>query len=191
VELARVLDACQASQSENWRVIPHDEPGSNLLAGLVDAGSNNERALTALHHNYRAVYLPDARLGLGWGWNAGVRPGEEQWPEWASRHWKRVELRLAHLLLAGTMVWRTYYTYVDQGAAQELLLPWPSMEYKPGADPLTYRPRPAGWHTTRWEVQFVRLLNRLNRNSEDDFERGLKGCELEVRESGPVDWAVD
>lgn len=37
----------------------------------------------------------------------------------------------------------------------------------------------------------MRLLNRLNRNSEDDFERGLKGCELEVRESGPVDWAVD
>jgi hypothetical protein len=60
-----------------------------------------------------------------------------------------------------------------------------------GRGPADYRPPPAGWHTTRWEVQFVRLLNRLNRNSEDDFERGLKGCELEVRESGPVDWAVD
>lgn len=51
-------------------------------------------------------------------------------------------MRLAHVLLAGTMVWRTYYTCVDQGAAQELLLPWPSMEYKRGADPLTTGPRP-------------------------------------------------
>jgi hypothetical protein len=99
VQLARRLELCQDSHLGDWRTIPGGEPGTDLLVGLVDSGTRDEQALAALTHNYRAVYLPDARVGIGWGmdseeWQRSVenagRLGLNPNPDWADPGWSDV-----------------------------------------------------------------------------------------------------
>jgi hypothetical protein len=202
MELDRIFAACQADRLADWCLIPPGDAETDLLHGLVasmdtrhdDSGEAHESAtVTTYHHNYRAVYLPDARLGIGFGmWTHET----EDWLErdrhehldWIPFYWKRALPQTAHLLLNGVMVWRLTYTYIDQGAATEVSLPWPDREYETDEDPLEPH-RPSGWTTTRWEVEFVRLLNELRGIPQQRFEDGLKGYGLEIRDRTPLDEA--
>jgi hypothetical protein len=94
MELARIFDACQGDRLDEWRVVPGgDVPDTNLLAALVDGGDQSGPALATLPHLHRAVCVPDARVGLGWGMDP------EEWrdrrpkgkPDWASPQWSNAE----------------------------------------------------------------------------------------------------
>ncbi len=189
MNLAKILDACQGEELDNWRVIPggFNEPGTDLLAGVFDAGAREEPALTALEHTYRAVYLPDARLGLGWGMKTEyTRQWKDQRPDWADSDWSDpVEPHLAHVLFNGTMVWRAHYTYINRGAGRDGILPWPEKKFEPGPTPLDATP--GGWDTTRWEVRFARLLSDLQGIDDWDFESELRGWGLKVLEASPLE----
>jgi hypothetical protein len=182
MELARIFDACQADRLDDWRVIPAGEPGTDLLTALVDTGGQAGPALTALPHLYRAVYVPDARLGLGWGMRAGdpreLRSGTK--PDWAGEEWSGAEPAYAHILLNGTMVWRVPYTDVNWGAGIDGLLPFPDPKFEEGPTPLGVEP--GGWNTTQWEVEFARLLNDLQGNDQFRFDDALRGWGLRIYE---------
>jgi hypothetical protein len=196
MDLAQILELCQDSHLDEWRTIPGGEPGTDLLVGLVDAGTADEPALTALAHLYRAVYLPDARLGIGWGmeseeWQQSSRETRrlnfEPKPGWADEEWSDVFAQWAHILLNGTMVWRVRYAYVNRGAGMDGYMPWPKEDRdavpdEPGAS------RRVGWSTTTWELSFAALLNGLQGNAWDfdvDRERRWKG--ILVRGGSPLD----
>jgi hypothetical protein len=191
MNLADILNACQGDQLENWRVIPggsFNEPGTDLLVGLFNAGTEEEPALTALDHLYRAVYLPDARLGLGWGMRTRYTDERKgQRPDWADSDWgDPVEPCLAHVLLNGTMVWRVTYTYVNRGAGRDGILPWPTKKFEEGPNyPLDVTP--GGWNTTRWEVEFARLLSDLQGIDDWDYDDALRGWGLKIFEVSPLE----
>jgi hypothetical protein len=189
MQLARILDACQGEEVDNWRVIPggsFNEPGTNLLAGLFDAGADDRPALTALEHLYRAVYLPDARIGIGWGMQTEyTREWKGQRPDWADGDWRDIEPCLAHVLFNGTMVWRVHYTAINRGAGRDGILPWPTKKLEPGHTPLDSTP--GGWDTTRWEVKFARLLSDLQGIDDWDFEEQLRGWGLKILEVPPLE----
>lgn len=65
--LEQLLALCQGERVDGWRLIPGGEPGTDLLAGVFETMDSTSPALTALSHEYRAVYVPDPRIGLGWG----------------------------------------------------------------------------------------------------------------------------
>jgi hypothetical protein len=185
VELTRIFEACQAERLHDWRVIPAGDPGTDLLVGLVDAGDQTGPALSALPHLYRAVYVPDARLGIGWGMTDPHGPGATMLPDWAPEDWSGAERAWAHVLLDGTMVWRVLYTYVNWGAGIDGLLPYPAKRFEKGPDPL--RALPGGWDTTRWEVEFVRLLNDLQENDDWRYEDELRGWGLKIFDASPLE----
>jgi len=193
MRLDQALDACQGSKLENWCVIPAGEPGSDLLVGLADVASSTEPpALAALTHQDRAVYLPDASLGLGWGMDLrDWREDEERHharPEWADQDWSGVERHYAHVLLNGVMVWRVLYAWINVGAGMSGVMPWPGREFEERAELGQVFP-PAGWDTTRWEVEFARLINDLSGNDDFDFDAALKGFGLLIRDDSPIDLA--
>jgi hypothetical protein len=186
VELKQVLDYCQAGRATEWRVIPGGDPGTDLLVGLVDAGTDDrEPALTALTHKYRSVFVPDVRLGIGWGMDSEPtnlrRPLHEK-PRWADPEWSGVYRQYAHVLFNGTMVWRVRYHYVDQGAGMGGYLPYFKQQFEqgPGVQGSTQ-----GWDTTGWEVEFVRLLNQLN-GTDFDLDGALHGFGLRIHEQSPL-----
>jgi len=188
VELTQIFDACQADRISNWRVIPGgDVPDTSLLAALVDVGSSERPALTTLPHLYRAVYVPDARLGLGWGMDPEdwrERPRLDRKPTWASDVWSGAAPNYAHVLLNGTMVWRVLYTYIDWGAGIDGILPFPEPKFEETG---LARYSPGGWDTTRWEVEFARLLNDLNGNDQFRFDDELRGWGLRIHERSPLE----
>lgn len=191
MQLTHIFDACQGDKIDDWRRIPggsFDEPGTDLLAGLLDAGSAEEPALTALEHLYRAVYLPDARIGLGWGMETEyTRQWKGQRPDWADEDWSDpIEPTLAHVLFNGTMVWRVHYTYINRGAGRDGLLPWPTQKLEEGPN-YPSDVTPGGWDTTRWEVNFARLLSDLQDIDDWEFEAELRGWGLKILEASPLD----
>ncbi len=192
MQLARILDACQGVELDNWRQIPvssFNEPGIDLLPGsLWNAGSEEEPALAQLTHLYRAVYVPDARLGLGWGMQTRyTSEWEGQRPDWALEDWgDPIQPVLAHVLFNGTVVWRTYYTYINRGAGRDGILPWPRKQFEEGPNyPLDATP--GGWNTTRWEIELVRLLIGLQEIDDWDYDEQLRGWGLKIREVPPLD----
>jgi hypothetical protein len=191
MQLTQVLDACQGAQLDNWRQLPissFNEPGIDLLAGsLWNAGGEDKPALVQLTHLHRAVYVPDVRLGLGWGMaTAYTEQHRGQRPQWARSQWNPIQPMLAHVLFNGTVVWRTYYTYVNRGAGRDGLLPWPKENFEEGPDyPLDVLP--GGWDTTLWEVEFVRLLIGLQEIDDWDYDEQLRGWGLRVLEASPLD----
>jgi hypothetical protein len=189
MNLAHILEACQADRLDDWRVIPGgDVPDTNLLAAVFDAGDQTGPALTALPHLYRAVYVPDARLGLGWGMDLEDSRHREPRtkPDWANPRWRGAEPKYAHVLLNGTMVWRVLYTWANWGAGISGILPYPSRKFEEGPDyPLDVLP--GGWDTTRWEVEFTRLLNDLNENDQFRFDDELSGWGLKILEVSPLE----
>jgi hypothetical protein len=190
MQLARILDACQGAQLDNWRVIPVsslNEPGIDLLPGsLWNAGSEKQPALAQLVHLYRAVYVPDARLGLGWGMETQyTRDWEGKRPDWALHDWgEPVQPCLAHVLLNGTVVWRIYYTYINRGAGRDGLLPWPTKKFEKGPG---HHATAGGWDTTQWDVEFVRLLIDLQGIDDWDYDDELRGWGLKIMDVSPLD----
>jgi hypothetical protein len=187
MDLARILDACQAEHLQDWRVIPGpDVPDTNLLGAVFDADDQAGPALTSLSHLYRAVYVPDARIGLGWGMDLeelrARRPRSK--PDWASEGWKSAEPNLAHVLFNGTMVWRVLYTYLDAGAGLDGLLPYPAPKFEEGP---SLHHVPAGYDTTHWEVEFARLLNDLRENRDFRFDDELRGWGLKIYDQSPLE----
>jgi hypothetical protein len=186
--LAGILDACQADRLDDWRVIPGgDVPDTNLLAAVFDAGDQHGPALTTLPHLHRAVYVPDARLGIGWGMDLedprDRKPRTK--PDWASPQWRGAEPKYGHVLFNGTMVWRVLYTYVNWGAGIDGVLPYPARKFEEGPAPIYATP--AGWDTTRWEVEFARLLNDLQGNDQFRFDDELRGWGLKIFEASPLE----
>jgi hypothetical protein len=194
--LEQVLTVCQVDHAIDWRLIPAGESGTDLLVGVFETRDSSSPAVTALSHEYRAVYMPDPQIGIGWGmeseqWKRAIessrRAGVDPNPGWADPDWTDVFAQWAHLLLNGTMVWRVRYTYVNRGAGMDGYMPWPAedREAVPG-DP--GESRRIGWSTTSWELAFAGLLNALQGNTWDfdvDRERRWKG--LLVREGSPLD----
>jgi hypothetical protein len=164
MELTRILDACQGDRLDDWRIIPgSDAPDTNLLAAVFDAGDQSGPALAALPHLHRAVYMPDARMGLGWGmeledWR-DRRPRTK--PDWASHDWNSAEPNLAHILFNGAMVWRVLYTYIDRGAGRDGILPYPARKFEPGPTP-PYA-TPGGWDTTHPSPRWSRMVLYIKR----------------------------
>ncbi len=196
MRLNEILDVCQGDRAADWRLIPGGEPGTDLLAGVFETVDSSAPALTALSHNYRAVYVPDPGIGIGWGmeseqWERAVeswrKAGVDPNPGWADRDWSDVLAQWAHVLLNGTMVWRVRYAYINRGAGMDGYMPWPGEDREPvPGEPSDSRR--IGWSTTRWELSFAALLNRLQGNTWDfdvDEERRWKG--ILVREVSPLD----
>jgi hypothetical protein len=187
-DLQHILDLCQADHLPDWVVIPGGQPGTDLLVGLVDAGSSGAPALTALPHEYRAVYVPDARVGIGWGMD--TEPGYaryERKPDWASNDWNSVHMQYAHVLLDGVMVWRVLYLYVDRGAGRDGYLPYLATQFE---DTGTHHHARQGWDLLRWELEFARLIGQLQHNASDfDIDQALKGFGVMIRDVSPIDHA--
>lgn len=116
-----------------------------------------------------------------------TRQWERQRPDWADEDWgDPVQPLLAHVLLNGTMVWRTHYTYINRGAGRDGILPWPRKQFEEGPDhPLDALP--GGWNTTRWEVEFARLLSDLQGIDDWDFDEVLRGWGLKIVDLSPLD----
>ena len=175
--LTDVLATCQGDRADEWRVIPGGEPGTDLLAGVFETRDSSTPALTALSHNYRAVHLPDPSIGIGWGmeseewtrwFDSAKTQGVDPNPDWIAPDWSDIYVQWAQVLLNGTMVWRVRYAYVNRGAGADGYLPWPTPIYErvPGDD-TGLDQRRVGWRTTRWQLSFALLLNRLQGNAAD------------------------
>ena len=190
VDLRSVLDICQGDDAEDWITIPGGGPGDRFIVVLVDVASNQEPpALAALHHYYRAVYLPDARLGVAWGmtdedWREPDESRENP-PEWIPKEWSSVRPRYAHVLLNGAMVWQVRYAAVNWGAGISGVLPWPRAQFTDRQ--VTDPPEVASWRTTNWEVRFARLLNELQRNDQFQFDRELASAGMQPLDIHPID----
>lgn len=138
-------------------------PAEHLVTALIDAAADDEPpALAALQPMYRAVYVPDARLGLAFGvpeedWRGGreARP-----PDWKPEEWNSVEPCFGILLLNGAAVWQARIASVDWGAGISGYLPWPNARYADDRE-LGRRPTLVGWRTTSWEASFARLLTQI------------------------------
>jgi hypothetical protein len=113
----------------------------------------------------------------------GRRAGRSSRPRRADR---RAQARRSHIRakaerhrgLAGAL-------HVHQpGAGRDGLLPWPAREYECVE---ASEHRGAGWNTTRWEVEFVRLLSDLQGIDDWDFDEVLRGWGLRIHEESPLD----
>jgi len=101
VDLRILLDLCQEEHAEAWRVMPGG-PAERMVTGLLDvAGSDEPPALAALQPMYRAVYTPDARLGLAWGVPAEDTRDRRDTspPDWMPEEWSSTEPLYAIVLL--------------------------------------------------------------------------------------------
>jgi hypothetical protein len=162
VDLRAVLDLCVDERSDDWRRLPPG-PADHMITGLVDVTADSAPpALAALQPAYRAVHVPDVRIGLAWGIPAkdwrDDRPALP--PAWMPEEWNSVRQAHALVLFSGCAVWQLQYASVDWGAGIDGYLPWPSprfAELRPARGP-----RPVvGWRTTSWEASFARLLMRI------------------------------
>jgi hypothetical protein len=89
------------------------------------------------------------------------------------------------VLFNGTAVWQVTYTYINRGAGRDGILPWPRPQFEEGPTPLGATP--GGWNTTRWEVEFARLLSDLQGIDDWDFDRALRGWGLRIHERPPLE----
>jgi len=131
VDLRVLLDLCQEEHAEAWRVMPGG-PADRMVTGLLDvAGSDEPPALAALQPMYRAVYTPDARLGLAWGVPEEDKRDRRDTspPDWMPEEWSSAEPLYAIVLLNGCAVWQLVYASVNWGAGITGYLPWPSPHY--------------------------------------------------------------
>lgn len=167
VELRALLDLCQEEHVEAWRVLPAG-PADHMVTGLLDVAATDEPpALAALQPMYRAVHIPDARLGLAWGIpREDVRDERDTAtpPDWVPEEWNSVCQRYAVVLLNGSAVWQVLYASVDWGAGISGDLPWPK-PHRADRDEHG-RARVIGWRTTRWEASFARLLTLISGHDE-------------------------
>lgn len=194
MDLRELLNLCQGERDEEWIRIPGGGPGDRLPVGLIDVAFDKDPpALAVLHATYRAVYMPDPQLGIAWGvhdedWREGNRGRQatDEKPEWAVLFdWTSAWQRWAHVLFNGAMVWQLSYAYINAGAGVDGILPWPrpvfSEDWQPGEGPeLT------GHETTRWEVEFARLLNGTQRNDAFGFDAALQALDWSVRDVPPI-----
>jgi Helicase len=131
--------------------------------------------------------VSDARLGIGWGMETRyTHDWQGQRPEWAAQHWKDAKPMLAHMLFNGSMVSRVHYTDIDYGAGRHGVLPWPAKKFEKGPA-YPFDVLPGGWDTSRWEVEFARLLNDLEGNDDFPFEDELHGFGLKIAPVSPLE----
>lgn len=194
MDLRELLDLYQADHCDYWEQLPGGGPANRFLTGVIDVASSDERpALAAFQGSYRAVYTPDVRIGLAWGFD------EKDWqdrepdtgspipthsPEWASSGWSGTEPHFAVALFNGQPVWQAVYAYVNWGAGIDGILPWPSAEFEDRK--LGEAPDIAAWVTTRWEVEFARLLNEIQGNNDFLFDAELEGTGMVARDAVPI-----
>jgi hypothetical protein len=186
VDLTSLLDACQGEKVDDWCVLPHFGTQTDLLVGVVNPGSLDDPLITGTAPLYRALYVPDAHLTLAYGIaEDDDLPERREGPDWADENWRDIEPQLAYVLLDGATIWSVRYAYIKRGAGADAMLPWPQQQYEAALPP--DRPVREGWDTTRWEVEFARLLNDLSPNCRDfDFDAGLRGFGLSIRDNDPI-----
>lgn len=151
-------------------------------------------ALAVLHADYRAIYASDAQLTLAWGideedWReaGGGRQMSEEKPEWAADTvWTSVHPHWAQIRFSGTAIWQVKYASIDWGSGVSGVLPWPSPRFSEERK-LGSAPKIVGWGTTRWHVEFARLLNELQRNNDFDFDAELDQIGMLARDISPID----
>jgi hypothetical protein len=183
MKLRALIDLLQEEHAEDWYVLPSG-PAERTVTAFVDVAASQEPpALAALQPLYRAVYAPDARLGLAWGIpqvdSRDELPREP--PRWMPEDWNSVEPRYAVVLLNGTAVWQVLLASVDWGAGISGYLPWPAPHYADEGGP--GNARIIGWRSTSWEASFARLLTKIA--GHDEFrsrtEEVAAGMVLESR----------
>jgi hypothetical protein len=182
MDLRAVLDLCQEDEAAGWRVMPSG-PAERMVTGLLDvAGSDEPPALVALQPDYRAIYMPDARLGIAWGIPDADARDERALapPDWMPAEWSSARPAHAVVLLNGSAVWQVLYASVNWGAGISGYMPWPAPHY---ADGSAERPAVVGWRTTSWEASFARLLTRIagHREFRSRTEEVAAGMLLEQR----------
>lgn len=191
IDLRAIHGLCQGEHSGDWTMTPDGGPAERLVTGLIDVASSDEPpALAALQHDYRAVYIPDARLALGWGMNdvdSRDRDHHEDPPAWIPDHWGGARIRYAHIFLCGAMVWQTAYASVNWGSGVSGVFPAPSADYPRSPDAEWSEPIEPRWRTTTWEVEFARLLNDLRGNADFPFSNELAALSFEVLDIDPID----
>ena len=184
-DLATICGYCTRDRLTDWKVIPDGDYGTDLLVGLVDGSVNDEPpAAQVLPHMYRAVFTPDARIGLGWGMRSdmsGIK-FDASHESWVDPDWEFAEPVTAHVLLSGTMVWRVKYLYLNRGAGRDGNIPHPHKDFEKGPD---HHAVPAGFHTTKFEVELVGLINELQGLDDFDYDEALSGFGLEVEDTPP------
>jgi len=158
VKLAQILAACQGEHAKDWELIRGE--GVWLDPVLVQG----DEGLTIDGHLHHAVFAPDARLTLQWGFAKDAWHDHDP-PDWASEWWGAGSARhaWAHVVFCGAIVWQISIALIDAGAGKSGVMVWPEPAYD---GPSIFEQERVGWRSTIWERGLTDLINALSGHHE-------------------------